>query len=428
MPLRVLDDSKQILLIVAAGPLQVPAFEEARRLGCRIVAVDRAASAPGLRLADKSYEVDIRHAEAVLGIAQSEKIRGVATICTDFAVRTVAAVAETLHLPGLRPDAAQRATDKRLMRRAFATFGVPSPGFREVADLESATLASAQFGYPVALKIPKSAGSRGVYRVNTPTELPQRYLQARCLEPTEDLLVEEWLMGPEVSVEGCCVGPEPYIVQITDKLLFDGANPVEVGHTQPSRLPLETQASIREVAAAAIRALGFEDCGFHAELKIASDGPRIIEIAARLGGDRISTDLTLLSTGINLVKAVIQIALGRKPVLEASCNRGAAIRYFQMPGFGILETVDGLDRLPSLPCLECLSIQTERGDPLRPGLPVRAVESSLDRYGYVLFSGSDARDAAAKADAAVNSVTFHVRPSGERSAASYSIAAAPSVV
>jgi len=398
------------LMIVAAGPLQIPAFEEARSLGCRIVAVDGNAAAVGMRLADRAYAVDIKQSDAVTEVARDEKVDGVASICTDFAVRTVAAVAEALGLPGLSPDAARAATDKRLMRRAFAECRAPSPEFAEVADLAVALWAADRIGYPVALKILRSAGSRGVYRVDSSACLIDRYPQAHALEAVEDLLVEQWIEGPEVSVEGCCVGPQPHIVQITDKLLFPGPNPVEAGHTQPSRLPLAVQDRIRQVTLEGIRALGFADCGFHAELKVAVDGPKLIEIAARLGGDRISTHLTPLSTGVNLVRAVIELALGRRPGLRSTHSHGAAIRYFQPPGSGLLDRVDGLDALAGLPHVEHLSLQTERGEPLGPGLRLGPVHSSLDRYGYVVFSGTDADAAAGRAEAAVRSVSFHMHP------------------
>ncbi len=404
------DSRPPVLLIVAAGPLQIPAFHEARSLGCEIIAVDQSASAPGMRLADKTYAIDIKQSWKIVQIATKEDVGAVVSICTDFAIRTVAAVADALGLAGLRPNAALGATDKRWMRRALLTWGVPSPKFCEVSDAGSASSAAARLTYPVALKIPKSAGSRGVYRVDSPSELLQRYEEARSLEPSADLLLEEWLEGPEVSVEGCCVGATPHIVQITDKLLFPGPNPVEAGHTQPTQLCQATQDSIRATTSSGIRALGLEDCGFHAELKVTANGPRIIEIAARLGGDRIATHLTPLSTGVNLVRAVVELALGRKPSLAPSRHRGSAIRYFDVPGPGWLHRVDGLDSLRGLPGVEQLSFETEAGEPLAPGLRLRQVRSSLDRLGCVIFSGENAVDAAHRAEAAIRKVAFHVRP------------------
>src|SRR6185312_10011755 len=105
------------------------------------------------------------------------------------------------------------------------------------------------------------------------------------------------------------------IIQVTDKILFSGSFPVEAGHTQPSMLPDLITERIRSVTINAVSALGLRDCAIHAELKITSDGPKVVEVGARLGGDRIATHLTPLSTGVNLLRATIMIALGEVPDL-----------------------------------------------------------------------------------------------------------------
>src|SRR5579864_2105228 len=120
------------LLIIAAGPLQVPAIQEAAAMGLRTVAVDANPSAPGMALADASYPVDIFDVPAVEQIARAENISGVMTLCTDAPVRTVAAIGSALGLPALSPEAAANATDKRRMRTAMSAHAVPIPAFREI--------------------------------------------------------------------------------------------------------------------------------------------------------------------------------------------------------------------------------------------------------------------------------------------------------
>src|SRR5207237_6779557 len=96
------------------------------------------------------------------------------------------------------------------------------------------------------------------------------------------------------------------------------------------------------------------NCGFHAEIKVGPDGPRIIEIAARLGGDRIATHLTPLSTGIDLVRAVLDVSLGKAPRVTRRWSRGAAIRYFDAERSGVLSAIHGLERIPEMPGFEML--------------------------------------------------------------------------
>jgi biotin carboxylase len=312
-----------------------------------------------------------------------------------------------LGLPAISPEAAAKATDKRLMRKALLSNRASVPGFSEVESIDEALSAADAIGYPGALKIACSSGSRGVYRVNSPKDLAERFIQARRFQPHGNLLLEEWMEGPEVSVEGACYGGQVRIIQVTDKLLFPGAFPVEAGHTQPSRLPATTVAQIRAATESGVRALGFDSCAIHAELKITRDGPKIVEIGARLGGDRISTHLTPLSTGVNLVRATIQIAIGKEPDIAPSKERGAAVRYFHADECGTVERIEGLDELFSLPGLELLYAESERDGPLGPGFEIGEIRSSLDRYGHVLFSGDGADQAAERAEQAATMVKFH---------------------
>jgi biotin carboxylase len=397
------------LLIIAAGPLQVPAFQEAAALGLRTVAVDANPLAPGMALADVPYAVDIFDVVAIEKIARAEKIDGVMTLCTDAPVRIVASVAAALGLPAISPGAAANATDKRLMRKALLAKGASVPGFFEVENIDAALSAADAIGYPVALKIACSSGSRGVYRVDTAEDMGERFIQARKYQHEGDFLIEEWMDGPEVSVEGVCRDGQVHVIQVTDKLLFPGAFPVEAGHIQPSRLSATTVAQIKAATENGVLVLGFNHCAFHAELKVTRDGPKIVEIGARLGGDRISTHLTPLSTGVNLVRAAIQIAVGENPYLVPSKSRGAAVRYFHADKCGAVERIEGLDKLPSLPGLELLYAESERDGPLKPGFEIGEICSSLDRYGYVLFSGDSANQAAERAEQAASMVKFYFR-------------------
>ena len=237
-----------------------------------------------------------------------------------------------------------------------------------------------------------------------------RFAQSREHQVEGTLLLEEWMDGPEVSVEGVCFGGTVHVIQVTDKLLFPGPFPVEAGHSQPSQLPAKTVEQISAATKAGISALGLDNCAFHAELKITWEGPKIVEIGARLGGDRISTHLTPLSTGVNLVRAAIQIALREVPEVVPSVARGAAIRYFSTSDYGKVERVDGLEVIPHLPGFELLFAGSERDGPLRPGFVIDEIRSSLDRYGHVLFSGDSAAQAIKRAEHAASIATFHLCP------------------
>lgn len=400
---------RDTLLVIAAGPLQVPAIEEASAMGLKTVAVDVNPHAVGMARAHAAYPIDIFDVDAISAIGRKEKVTGVMTLCTDAPARTVAAVARALGLPALSPDAAAHATDKRRMRSVLQQHAVPIPDYCEVESLDDALRAAQRIGFPVALKIPCSSGSRGIYRVSRSEQLAEYFALARGLHREGSLLIEAWLTGPEVSVEGVCCGGKVTVVQVTDKLLFGGPYPVEAGHTQPTRLPAEAEELIRTVTEAAVLALGIDESAFHAELKLTDAGPMVIEVGPRLGGDRIATHLVPLSTGVNLVRAAIQLAVGQVPDLVPKWQRGAAIRYFHAPAAGVIEQVGGLERIQAMEGLELLYAASERDGALAPGLRIHEIHSSLDRYGHVIFSGRDARQASERAEQAVARLTFQLR-------------------
>ena len=213
--------------------------------------------------------------------------------------------------------------------------------------------------------------------------------------------------GGEVSVEGYCTDTTHAIVAITDKFLFPGRSPVEAGHCQPSHFEPHIQEQIREAVHAGLAALGLTWCAFHAEVKVSpAKGARLIEIGARLGGDRISTHLTPLSTGVNLVRVAVLLALGERPEAFPILDRGACVRYFDLKRSGVLKHLGGLRRLYGIPGAEIIYPASERDGLLREGFVIGEVRSSLDRYGHVLYSGSTREEAIHRCQAAASMLQF----------------------
>jgi biotin carboxylase len=393
-------------MILGAGPLQVPAIHEAAALGIRSVALDGNPKAVGLRLCDTPHVVNILDPDAVTEIARREKIDGIMTLCSDAPVRTVAAVAKRLSLSALTEHAAACATDKRLMRAAFDAHGAPSPQVVQVDSFEDAESAAARIGYPIALKIGRSSGSRGVYKVDNQNALQEAFSDCREYQKDGALLVEEWVDGGEVSVEGYCTDRDCRIVAITDKSVFPGRYPVEAGHCQPSHYSPEIQQAIRDTVLSGVRALGLTWCTIHAEAKVPSRGPRLIEIGARLGGDRISTHLTPLSTGVNMVRTALLLSLGIRVEAPNLWGRGSCVKYFDVKRTGELRRLDGLRALYAIPEAELIFPASERDGLLKEDFHFGEIKSSLDRYGHVLYSGASRDEAIAKCNQAIESLRF----------------------
>ena len=135
---------------------------------------------------------------------------------------------------------------------------------------------------------------------------------------------------------------EPHVLQITDKLTTGAPHFVEMGHSQPTRQCAENQKQIRDLAIRACKAVGINIGPAHVEMILTKDGPKMVELGARMGGDCITTHLVPLSTGIDMVGATIDAACGKKPDITKKINKGSAIRYFNTTA-GYLRSIEGIE-------------------------------------------------------------------------------------
>ncbi|MFC9331328.1 acetyl-CoA carboxylase biotin carboxylase subunit family protein [Kitasatospora sp. NPDC057015] len=247
-------------------------------------------------------------------------IRGVLT-WDEFSLVGAAHIAERLGTPGNSTATAMACRDKAASRAAFDAANVPSAKSTPVTTLEEAERAADATGYPVVLKPARQAGSLGVIKAENPAALATAYAHAaQAAEDDEgtDVLVEEYLDGPEISVECVTVRGATTPVAITRKQL--GAEPFfeETGHSVEAGDPLLALAG--PVAVAALTALGFANGVSHVEMRLTSAGPRLIEVNGRLGGDLIP-HLVREATGIDLPLAAADIALGLEPDLTPTLGR-----------------------------------------------------------------------------------------------------------
>ena len=192
-----------------------------------------------------------------------------------------------------------------------------------------------------------------------------------------------------------------YVIQITDKLTTGAPYFVEMGHSQPSQLSEEMREKIKSVAIAANKAIGIINGPSHTEIKVTKDGPKIVELGARLGGDCITTHLVPLSTGVNMVECSIRVALGEKPDHEAKWSKGSAIRYLKT-GTGTVKEINGLDDAEKIEGVIQVSIVHGVGE------RVGEIKSSVDRAGFVVAQADTAQKAVEIAEAGIESISFKV--------------------
>lgn len=389
------------LMIVGASVLQLPAILKAKEMGLHVAVVDFNPQAIGVPYADECYNASTMDEDAVLAAAESYKPDGIMTLATDMPMRGVAKTSDKLHLHSINYETAVKATDKYDMIKAFKEHNVPSPWFFVVDNLEELKANETNVTFPCIIKPTDNAGSHGVAKVFSFQELIDNYEYAHSCSRHGKVIVEEYLNGPEVSVEVMVVNGKVNILQITDKITTGAPHFVEMGHTQPSRLPSDTQRQIRRVAEAACKSVGLDKGPAHVEMKVTSRGPVMIELGARMGGDNITTHLVPLSTGIDMVGSTIKVALGEEPVITPTLHYGSAIRYFEVP-FGTIRAIKGVEDAKKIPGVKQITFTKEVGEESTP------IQCSNDRIGFVIAQGETAEDAIAACEKAMKQIRIEI--------------------
>lgn len=385
------------LMIVGASVLQLPAILKAKEMGLHVAVVDFNPQAVGIPYADRYYNASTMDEDAVLAAAEDYQPDGIMTLATDMPMRGVAKASDKLQLHSINYETAVKATDKYEMIKAFKEHNVPSPWYVVADSLEELKTHEADVSFPCIIKPTDNAGSHGVAKVFSFQELLANYEYAHSCSRHGKVIVEEYLDGPEVSVEVMVVNGEVNILQITDKITTGAPHFVEMGHTQPSRLPSETQQQIRSVAEAACKSIGIDKGPAHVEMKVTTRGPVMIELGARMGGDNITTHLVPLSTGVDMIKATIDVALGHEPDITPTLHCGSAIRYFEVP-FGTIKTIEGDDDAKKKPGVIQITFTKGVGDESTP------IECSNDRIGFVIAEGMTADDASKNCEEAMRKI------------------------
>jgi biotin carboxylase len=399
------------VLFVGAGRHQRRAIEHARRRGLRVVAVDRNAQAPGLRIADAPEVVDFTDIDAVTEVARRQRVDGVLTVSADRAVPVVAAVAEQLGLPGIGRETAHRMTHKLLMRDALARARVPQPPFGAVRSAADAGAALAAAGLPAVLKPVDSGGQRAVFRIENADDLDANLAEALAESPTGEGIVEAFVDGIELNGIAIARGGEVTSLTLSDRLRPPGIG-FGVGwiHVFPPSIPDEQRERAERIAVDAVRALGLRDGIAFPQLIASPNGGDVVvvEVAARIPGGQMA-DLVRHAVGVDLVEIALRQALG-EPVEDGLAApqffQPLAIRFFTaQPGplpTGRVVGIGSLDPVLAAEGVVQADTYLELGETIRP------VRRDGDRRGYVIAVADTPEEALRRAEAAAALLTVEV--------------------
>ena len=382
------------LLVLGAGPAQLGLLRRARERGCLVIACDRDPGAPGFRYAVRRAILSAEDETGIERLARAEAVEGLIAPGIDWPVAIAARVASRLRLPHpLEPETAAVAVSKLRQRTRFAEAGVPQPRWQLVRSAAE----ELEIDPPWIVKPPDRQGQRGLSVVDDAAGLSGAIELALEASRSGACLVEELVEGPEITVNAFSADGVFHPLTVTDRLTADPpAFGVALAHAWPSSVA--TEACV-VAARAAAEAVGIREGPTYTQLRVGPDGPRVLELAARLGGGH-DAELCEVALGIDLSGLALAAALGEPAEVPVAEPVGGACVRFLVPPEGVLRSVEGLGEAAAVDGVLDVRIYRE------PGWTYEPFRSGSDRAGYLLVRGESRDDALKRADRAAERIRF----------------------
>lgn len=373
--------SNKKILVFGCGELQKSIIGRAHKMGLFVVGIDPCEDAYCKDDVDAFEVVGGQDYEGTCAVVEKYGINAIVTAATDKPLVMMARIAEKYGFPFYSVETAQWSTDKFQMKHRFKLGDVPHAQGRPISKVEEAE----GLVFPVIVKPRDNSGSRGVKLCRNIEELKASIEEALENSKLDTVLVEEFIEGPEYSIEGLHYNGKSEVIQFTEKKTTEFPYNVELGHKQPANIGEESQQMIREIVSKIGKALNFVNCPSHTELKINDCGIFIIETSPRLGGDYITSTLTPLSTGINLEDQLLHIALDEPVDIKTGrVEKASGVHFFCLPE-GRVAKIDAkeLEEAKRWPGIYNLNLKLKEGD------EVHQITSSLNRYGEFIVTAKN---------------------------------------
>lgn len=370
-------------LVLAGGLPQIELIEQLKARGITTVLADGNPNALARPYADIFYPLAIFDIEAVKKVALDEQVDFLITVCADQVLLVVAQVSEMLGLPCyIDYETARNVSDKRYMKEIFWKNNIPTSRYVELMELDREKIAPLR--YPLVVKPVDAYSSRGVCKVRNSSELETAFAAAKGISRQSGVIVEEFVSGDEISVDVYVEGGIAKLLCVSNSEKIDDADRFVIFRGRyPAAADTALMEKIRVVAQQIADAFGLVDSPMLIQMISDGESVSVLEFCARTGGN-MKYLLIRRACGFDVIGAVIDLTLGKKPTVRLSAPEGKYIvNDFIYCRPGIFQRLEGFDELMAQGLLTDYHA-------VRPqGFEVRGVTSSSDRVaGFTVVADS----------------------------------------
>lgn len=398
------------ILIIGAGIEQVPAIIEARKLGHFVINTDMTLKAPGIRYADKVYEVSTTDIVGNLKVAKAEKIDGVMTICSETAVPTVAAIAEELNLPGFNVDTARKATNKAEMREALLNFNVKVSPFIIADSFKTIqnNFENQESGSWV-IKPVDSSGQRGTFVVNNLNEIKKVFDISKSNSYSGKVMLDKLVVGPEIHVTMVIVNGDVHFLALSDRITLNKKYfGICIRHLGHSSINVQQREKIENLCKKSIKAINLENGVATCELILSNDEPVLMEIAIRVPGGYLR-EVAMFLSGVDIIKSTIWSCLGEninfnKMITEESFSAVSVKFISQLNLHSDIKTIKeikGVDKVLTMPNIKLCRFH------YNVPFDVPILKSSVGRFAAIIAVGKNRDEAKYFTEEAFNNLLIN---------------------
>lgn len=329
------------IMLIAGGTFQVPLARRIKEMGHHLIVVNPYCDSPAFKYADETILEDVLNKETILNRAEAMMIDAVLTDQTDVSVETVSYIASHLGLPGLPLDKVALFTNKYVMRKFSSQLGLPSPAYCRCYRLDEALDFLKGKTTPVIIKPCNAQSSRGVYIINGPKDMEAHFMESLSAAHgnSPHIVAEEFINGPEFTVDGIIVDGKHHTLAISKKKHFDHNVAIAKELFFSKDDPDSDYKKLIRQHDHLMNATHIPFALTHTEYRYKNGEYYLIEMAARGGGTLISSHIVKLMSGVDNYKLLIDQALGKPLDLTELTkgtppNRVAVLKFFDIEQFG----------------------------------------------------------------------------------------------